>query len=66
MLTSILNLADPDRVKKGMPMLGSDGFPMELHHPFGRDGYNYFIFEPLTKTEHLLEHMAKGFGGTLR
>lgn len=27
-------------------------YPMELHHPNGRDGNNIFDFEPLTPWDH--------------
>ena len=45
-----------ERIKKGLAPIGSDGFSMELHHPFGRNGDNFFIFEPLTQTQHRWIH----------
>ena len=48
-----------NRLKKGLAPIGNDGFSMELHHPFGREGKNYFIFEPLTQTEHRLWHYGR-------
>ena len=47
---------DLERLKKGLAPIGDDGFSMELHHPFGRDGANFFIFEPLTQTQHRWTH----------
>ena len=43
---------DLERLKKGRAPIGEDGFPMELHHPYGRKGDNFYVFEPLTQTEH--------------
>ncbi|HZH15126.1 MAG TPA: HNH endonuclease signature motif containing protein [Archangium sp.] len=45
------------RMKQGKPPIGSDGFPMELHHkvPLAEGGTNAFEnLEPLTRTEHRL------------
>ena len=40
----------------GLASCGFDGFSMELHHPFGREGANSYIFEPLTQTDHRMYH----------
>ena len=45
-----------NRMKKGLAPIGNDGFPMELHHPFRRQGDNFFVFEPLTRMEHWGKH----------
>jgi hypothetical protein len=45
------------RMKQGKPPIGSDGFPMELHHkmPLAEGGTNAFEnLVPLTRTEHRL------------
>ncbi|HYO58062.1 HNH endonuclease signature motif containing protein [Archangium sp.] len=45
------------RMKRGKPPIGSDGFPMELHHkvPLAEGGTNAFDnLVPLTRTEHRL------------
>ena len=43
------------RMKKGLaPII--DGSPMELHHPFGRKGNNFYVFEPLSKATHHFIH----------
>lgn len=45
-----------NRMKKGLAPIGEDNVSMELHHPFGREGANFYIFEPLTQTAHRLYH----------
>jgi hypothetical protein len=50
---------DIGRMKKGLAPIGEDGFSMELHHPFGRTGDNYFIFEPVTRTRHQQIHYGE-------
>ncbi|WP_375769347.1 HNH endonuclease signature motif containing protein [Archangium gephyra] len=50
------------RMKQGKPPIGSDGFPMELHHkvPLAEGGTNAFEnLEPLTRTEHRLGNNYK-------
>ena len=47
---------DLARLKKGLAPIGSDGFSMELHHPLGRHGDNFFCFEPVTRTQHRWIH----------
>ena len=47
---------DLERMKKGLAPIGEDGFSMELHHPKGRDGENFYIFQPLTRTQHRFIH----------
>jgi len=45
------------RMKQGKPPIGSDGFPMELHHkvPLSEGGSNAFEnLVPMTRTEHRL------------
>ena len=53
---SAYSTTDLDRMKKGLAPRCDDGFSMELHHPFGRRGDNFFIFEPLSRTEHMRIH----------
>ncbi len=38
---------DLSRMKKGLAPKGRDGFSMELHHPYGRIGENFYIFRRL-------------------
>ena len=45
-----------NRMQKGLAPIGPDGFSVELHHPYGRSGDNFFIFAPVTRTEHRLIH----------
>ena len=47
------------RMKRGLAPIGEDGFSLELHHPYGRVGDNYYVFKPLTKTQHYLEHYRR-------
>ena len=47
---------DLARMKKGRAPIGADGYSMELHHPFGRAGENFFNFEPVTQTQHRWIH----------
>ena len=47
------------RMRKGLAPIGDDGFSLELHHTHGRFGNNYFVFEPLTKTQHYFEHYGR-------
>lgn len=44
------------RMKKGLAPMGVDGVSMELHHPNGRVGDNFFKFIPVTRTEHMEIH----------
>lgn len=48
--------ADLHRMKRGLAPIGDDGFSIELHHPKGRSGTNFYHFYPLTKTEHIKIH----------
>ena len=50
---------DLERMQKGLAPIGCDGYPMELHHINGRKGSNFYIFEPLTRTEHRYIHYGK-------
>ena len=43
-------------------LIGSDGFPIELHHPYGKYGSKINIFEELTHTEHIQFHRMYGYG----
>lgn len=45
-----------DRMKKGLAPIGPDGFSMELHHPLGRAGANFYYYVPLTRTDHRFIH----------
>ena len=47
---------DLSRMSKGRAPIGKDGFSMELHHPNGRKGDNFFDFYALTRTEHRAIH----------
>ncbi len=47
------------RMQRGLAPIGKDGFSMELHHPKGRKGNNYFTFLPITKTQHIEEHRKR-------
>ena len=47
-----------DLMKKGRAPI-VDGFPMELHHPNGRVGQNFWEFYPLTHQEHHLIHYGR-------
>ena len=47
---------DLERLQKGLAPIGDDGFSMERHHPNGRNGANYYIFEPVTQTIHRWIH----------
>ena len=42
-------------MKKGLAPI-REGAPMELHHPFGRKGENFYIFNPVTKNRHHFIH----------
>ena len=42
--------------------IGSDGYPMELNHPYGRYGSKIYIFEEITHTDHLKFHQMYGYG----
>ena len=41
---------------------GSDGYPMVLHHPYGRFGSRIDIYYPVTRTEHQHIHSQIGYG----
>lgn len=42
--------------------VGSDGKPMQLHHPFGRYGAKEDMYYPVTYTEHREIHRELGYG----
>ena len=41
--------------------IGSDGYPMQLHHPYGRSGAGFYSYYPLTRTEHIALHKIIGY-----
>ena len=50
---------DLSRMKKGLAPIGDDFFPIELHHTYGRNGENFFIFEPLNRKDHRFLHYGR-------
>ena len=48
---------------KNSAIIGSDGYPMQLHHPYGRSGAGFYYYIPLTRSEHLAFHKLYGFKG---
>ncbi len=56
---SMYSAADINRMKKGLAPIGPDGFSMELHHPFGRAGSNFFNYVPLSRTDHRFIHYGR-------
>ena len=42
-------------------MIGNDGYPMQLHHPYGRSGAGFYSYYPLTRTEHIALHKLIGY-----
>ncbi len=57
-LFNSLNYSQNDlaRMRLGLAPIGNDGFSIELHHTYGRNGANFYTFEQLTRTEHFLLH----------
>ena len=51
--------SDIKRMRKGRAPIGVDGYPVELHHPYGRDGGNYWIFYELDRTSHRRYHYGR-------
>ena len=47
------------RMRKGLAPIGKDGYSMELHHPNGRGGANFFNFYPVLYTEHFSIHYGR-------
>ena len=45
-----------ERMKKGLAPLDANGKPIELHHPYGREGAFFFIFHPTTHEIHSYIH----------
>ena len=45
-----------DNMRKGLAPIGSDGAPLELHHPDGRDGSKYYVFDPVLRNWHIEHH----------
>ena len=43
-------------MRKGRAPRDALGYPMELHHPYGRVGNNFFVFGPVTHGEHIKIH----------
>ena len=39
-------------MRKGRAPKDAFGYPMELHHPYGRLGNNFFVFGPVTHAAH--------------
>ncbi|MFA7179335.1 MAG: RHS repeat-associated core domain-containing protein [Dehalococcoidales bacterium] len=46
----------------GKATIGSDGYPMVLHHTYGRYGSKIAMFEPMTRTDHIALHSMYGYG----
>lgn len=46
----------------GKAPLGTDGYKKVLHHTYGRNGSKMFIFEPMTRTDHIALHQMYGYG----
>ena len=44
------------RMRKGLAPLDDLGESMELHHPLGRAGNNYYNFTPVTRRQHQIIH----------
>ncbi|MBR2315081.1 MAG: hypothetical protein IKA56_00410 [Clostridia bacterium] len=53
------NPNDIAKMKKGRAPIGVDGYPIELHHPNGRQGKNFYYFTPMIRTEHRFYHYGK-------
>ena len=47
---------ESDFLKNGLTPLDRYGNPFHLHHPYGREGDNYFIFGPVDPTTHMNIH----------
>lgn len=45
------------------PPKGSDGKTMVLNHTYGRIGRGFYIYEPMTVTQHKAFHAMYGYGG---
>ena len=43
-------------MEKGLAPRDAFGIPMELHHPYGRLGSNFYYFEPMTHGSHIKIH----------
>lgn len=50
------NSKDLERMRKGRAPMGPDQHPFELHHTYGRNGENFFIFEKMSWTDHIELH----------
>ena len=57
--SSAYSAPNVSRMRKGRAPIGSDGYSMELHHPYGRKGKNYYIFYPVTYTQHKWIHYGR-------
>ena len=54
--SSAYSLENITRMQNGRAPIGTDTFSMELHHPNGRTGENFWNFYPTTRTEHRRIH----------
>ena len=48
-----------NRIAKGLAALDENDIPMELHHPYGRNGEDFFKFSVVTRKEHHDIHYGK-------
>ena len=48
-----------ERMKKGLAPIGDGGYSIELHHPYGRVGENFYKFEPVQHSLHRYIHYGK-------
>ena len=47
------------RMRRGLAPKGGDGFSIELHHPYGRSGNNFYYFQKVTHLEHMEIHYGR-------
>ena len=47
----------------GHAMIGVDGYPKQLHHPYGRKGAGFYSYIEMTRTEHIAFHKQFGYHG---
>ena len=59
--TTNIGIINLNRMSRGSAPLDIDGIPMHLHHPYGRQGNNFYIFTPMTQTEHIEWHNINGW-----
>jgi len=53
--------ANLNRMQRGLAPLDRQKLPMHLHHPYGREGNNFYIFEPMTQSQHIEWHNINGW-----